>query len=331
MSSNVTNQTETKTIHQGDITYQNKDVTSKFLAEHFKGKSFRVYGLDLPEIQEVQPTNLPTVQANELRIDNLFLLTDGTAAIVDYESDYEASDKVKYLNYLVGIARRYRDNREACPNLRMIVIYTGNVRRNSVSCRYDIGALQMEIEAAFLLELDSDQIFTHLKEKVVRKELLSEEELMEFIILPLSYPGKKTQKQKIRETVTLAGQISDPGQQLFTLAGLLTFTDKVMDIKTVKQVRRMIEMTQVARIFEEEKQQALREVEERYEKEKRQTAEKYKKEKRQTAEKYKKEKQQTAKQTVKKMIELGLSTENILFVVPDYSAEKIEQLRRETE
>ena len=31
--------------------------------------------------------DIPTVKANELRIDNLFELTDGTAAIVDYESD----------------------------------------------------------------------------------------------------------------------------------------------------------------------------------------------------------------------------------------------------
>ena len=80
-----------------EIAYQNKDITSKFLAEHLKGKSFRVYGLDLPEIKEVRPTNIPVVQANELRMDNLFELEDGTVAIVDYESDYEEEDKIKYL------------------------------------------------------------------------------------------------------------------------------------------------------------------------------------------------------------------------------------------
>ena len=39
------------------IAYQNKDITSKFLAENFKGKTFRVYGLELPEIKNVLPTN----------------------------------------------------------------------------------------------------------------------------------------------------------------------------------------------------------------------------------------------------------------------------------
>ncbi len=74
------------------------------LAENFKGKTFRVYGLDLPGIREVRPTNIPAVKANELHMDNLFELEDDTVAMVDYESDYDGKDKVKYLNYLTGIA-----------------------------------------------------------------------------------------------------------------------------------------------------------------------------------------------------------------------------------
>ena len=43
-------------------------------------------------------TSLPAVKANELRLDNLFELADGSVAIVDYESVYDEEDKVKYLN-----------------------------------------------------------------------------------------------------------------------------------------------------------------------------------------------------------------------------------------
>lgn len=52
-----------------EIAYQNKDIVSKILAEKFRGKSLRVYGLDLPEIKEILPTNLPAIEANELRLD----------------------------------------------------------------------------------------------------------------------------------------------------------------------------------------------------------------------------------------------------------------------
>ena len=82
-----------------DIAYQNKDIFSKWMGETLKGKSFEAYGLDLPKIVRVEPTNLPTVEAYELRIDNLFMLEDGSWAIVDYESCYTKEDKVKYANY----------------------------------------------------------------------------------------------------------------------------------------------------------------------------------------------------------------------------------------
>ncbi len=206
-----------------EIAYQNKDITSKMLAENFKGKTFRVYGLDVPEIKQVTPTNLPVVKANELRLDNLFELADGTVAVVDYESDYDKADKVKYLNYITGIAGRYQKEKADCPVLRMIVIYTGDISRKQVSCEYDIGAVKLNVEPAFLSELDGEEIYSRLKEKVGKGLLLTDEELMEFIILPLSYRKKEEKKRKVRETVELAVRIQDRNQQIFTLAGILAF------------------------------------------------------------------------------------------------------------
>lgn len=278
-----------------EVAYQNKDITSKFLAENFKGKTFRVYGLDLPVIKQVLPTNIPTIKANELRLDNLFELADGTVALVDYESEYSKEDKVKYLNYLTGIANRYQKDKKDCPVLRMIVIYTGDIKREQVSAEYDIGAVSLKINPAFLSELDSEKVFHQLEEKVKRKQALSDEELMQFIILPLAYREKKQKQEKIHQTVELAVQIEDKGQQIFALSGILVFTDKVIDKETANKIRRAIEMTQVAQIFEEEKQQALTE------------------EKRQIA---------------MKMIEKNYPTEEIVSLISSYSQNDVEMLRR---
>ena len=218
---------------------------------------FRVYGLDLPEIREARPTDFPAVRANELRMDNLFELEDDTVAILDYESDYDKNDKVKYLNYLTGAADRYQKEKRGCPQLRMVVIYTGDINRSQVSSGYDIGAVKLHTETAILSELDSEGIMERLKSRVERNEMLTDEELMEFIILPLSYRKKEEKEKRVRETVELAVKIQDRGRQVFTLAGILTFTDKIIDRETASKIRRAIEMTQVAMIFEEEKQQAL--------------------------------------------------------------------------
>ena len=309
-----------------EIAYQNKDITSKALAEQMRGKSFQAYGLDLPEIRWALPTNIPTVKANELRLDNLFELADGTAAIVDYESAYKEEDKVKYLNYLTGIANRYLKEKEDCPKLRMVVIYTGDIERRQTSGEYDLGAVKLTVERAFLSELDGEGIFQHLERKVGQNEHLDDRELMEFIILPLSYRTKAEKQKKIQETVRLATQIQDRSQQLFTLAGILAFTDKVIDRKTANKIRRAIEMTQVAQIFEEEKQQALTQAAQMFEEEKRQTAQMFEEEKRQ-AEK------QAAKSAYRKiviqMIKKDYSSEEIASLVSSYSQDNVEELRKE--
>ena len=170
--------------------------------ENFKGKSFRVYGLDLPEVRKVLPTNIPTIKANELRLDNLFELADGSVAIVDYESEYCNDDKVKYLNYLTGIANRYLKEKKKCPMLRMVVIYTGDITRQQVSCIYNIGAVKMEVECAYLSELNSEEIFHRLKRKVEQNEKLADEELMEFIIYPLSYRTKEEKQEWLKRART---------------------------------------------------------------------------------------------------------------------------------
>ena len=66
------------------ISWQNKDIAPKSLAKMFRGKSFAVYGVNVPGIMDIWSTNLPLIEARELRLDSLFLLADSSYAIVDY-------------------------------------------------------------------------------------------------------------------------------------------------------------------------------------------------------------------------------------------------------
>ena len=136
-----------------DIAYQNKDIFSKFMGERMRNKSFKAYGLNLPEIVHVEPTNLPTIQATELRIDKLFELADGTFAIVDYESDYDEKNKLKYAVYLTGVLTRYYAQHNRFPVLRMIVIYTADVVRGTTKDQLDAGAIHLKMDTAFLSDL----------------------------------------------------------------------------------------------------------------------------------------------------------------------------------
>lgn len=235
-----------------EIAYQNKDITSKVFAEKFKGKSFKIYGLDIPKIKQVLPTNIPQIKANELRIDNAFLLNDDTVAIIDYESTYKSENKHKYINYINHIADCYSKEWNKSFRIRMIVIYTADVEKNNTEDILDVGCLKLEIESAYLSEINKEEISLRLKSKVNKGIQLSEEELMEFIILPLAYKGNDSKNNAIKEAIDMAKKIQEDDIKIFLLSGIAVFADKVIKAEYAAEIRRLLGMTKVGQLFENE-------------------------------------------------------------------------------
>lgn len=237
------------------IAYQNKDIEFKLMSETYKEKSFEAYGLKLPKIKEVLPTNLPAVSANEMRLDNLFLLEDDTVAIVDYESEDKDSNRVKYVNYIGRIMQRYESQEKRIPNLRMIVIYTGDVE--TAKDKWEMPCLTLKMEQVFISSLPDAEIYQSIKKKLDNHETLSDKELMQLIILPLAKKGKEEKQGMIEQVVDLAKQIEDENMQAFVITGILVSSDKFIDRDYAKTVRRYLSMTKVFQILEEEKQEAI--------------------------------------------------------------------------
>lgn len=300
-----------------EIAYQNKDITSKILGENLKHKSFAVYGINVPRICQVLPTNLPAIEANELRLDNLFLLEDGSLALVDYENDYDQADKVKYLNYITRTVKRCFEEGSTraaeVPKIRMIVIYTADIKPEKTQAIFDVGCLQLQTEEAFLSIIDSKKTEIQLEEKIKNGKPLTEEEQMKFIILPLTHQGEEEKQKCIQRCFALAREVEDVKVQTFILSGMLVFSDKVVTREDSKRIREWIMLTKVGQLFEEEKlEYAKKAVEEAVLEVRKEAEEATEKEKRNTA---------------AKLLKKGFSTAEILEVIEGMTAEEVEKLR----
>ena len=229
-----------------------------------KEKSLKAYGLNVPKVVDVLPTNLPALELNELRIDNIFVLEDGSYAIIDYESKYRYRNKVKYLSYVLRILRRLiRDKVDLRKvKIRIIIIYTADVKRGKTEPVFQAGAIQLITEEAFLIEIDGEKEYQRLLKKVENGQLLDEEDMMKMIILPLAYQGIEKQREIAKKVVDLIKQIKEMQMQRFLFAGVLSFTDKVIDEEVAQEIRRRLDMTKVGRIIYEEKIAYGKEVEE---------------------------------------------------------------------
>lgn len=232
------------------IAYQNKDILFKILGQTYKEKSFAAFGIDLPRIQALLPTDLPKISANEKSVDNLFLLEDGTYAIVDYESVYKRINKIKYLNYIARVMEKYYIEDDNF-NLRLIVIYTGDVDQAEPDLK--TACFTLHAEQAFLAHIDGRAAFREIQEKLQAGKPLDNDDLMKLVILPLTVPGTEGKQEMLEAVVGLAEQLADEEQQIFILSAVIVASDKFIQKEYMEQIRRKINMTQIGQMYEEEK------------------------------------------------------------------------------
>ncbi len=117
-------------------------------------------------------------------MDNLFLLEDGTYAIVDYESIDNVKNRIKYINYISRIVKRLYEDHGEIPKIRMIVIYTGNIV--AAKSGFDVGCMSLQMEQVFVNDIPAEEIYRTVKDKLLHGMGLAEQELMQMIILPLA-------------------------------------------------------------------------------------------------------------------------------------------------
>jgi hypothetical protein len=228
------------------IAYQNKDIVSKLFGEQMKGKSLSLFGLDTNlKVMDIRPTNIPIVQAKELRMDNLFELEDGSVAILDYESQFKETNFTKYGYYIMNVINRYL-NEGKTPDIHMMVLYTADIE--TAKTTLERTACRIKIEAAYLTGTPSEQWLIEIKESLAN-QIISDKTLMRLILLPLTYKDEEKKQETIKLCVNLAQKIPDKEQETFALAGILAFTDKIISNSTKKYIEEVLGMTQVGQML----------------------------------------------------------------------------------
>ena len=240
------------------IVYQNKDVGSKVLAEYLPGRDFRIFGIDLPKIKSLEPTNLPVVAANELQMDNLFLLEDDSYLIVDYESDYSEEKKSKYMNYLARLSARLYNKNRKYPPIHVLVIYTADVKAGMTKPVLDIAGLRLNLLEVFLTDMNGEMILQEIGEKLSRDEGLSADDQLRLIVSPLTFVGKEAKVEAAHRAILIADKINDERTERFVLQMIKVITNKFISEEDAQRIKEAIMMTKVDRLFEEEKRQAVK-------------------------------------------------------------------------
>lgn len=231
--------------NNNEIAYQHNDIVMKMFTDVCKGKSLAIFDSSLSKVKETLPTNLPTIRANELKIDNLFLLENGEFLIVDYESQYKDDNKIKYGYYTLDIYKKYK---EEYPNIKIkiMVLYTTKTKPKNTKNILDLGALSINIKEVFITDLNSELIRKEIFEKISKRERLKEEDLIKLIILPMTYENNNDKQISISEVAEQCKYIDDNDDKLFVLSGLNVFSNNVISNENTLKIKEMIKMLTTA-------------------------------------------------------------------------------------
>lgn len=152
------------------IAYQNKDIVSKLFGDQMKGKPLSLFGLKTKlKVVDIRPTNIPIIQARELRMDNLFELEDGSVAILDYESEYKEANFTKYGRYLMDVIDRYLKEGKH-PDIHMMVLYTADIEKAKTELSRT--ACRIQVEASYMTGLPSDAWLKEAQKVLLTIQLL---------------------------------------------------------------------------------------------------------------------------------------------------------------
>ena len=116
----------------------------------------------------------------------------------------------------------------------------------------EVSANELRMEQVLVKNLPAEEISQRIGGKLKDGRDLTEQELMQLIILPLSGKGREAKQKWIQQVISFAKQMKDEEEQKFVLSGLLVVSDKFISKEDSEIIRREITMTKVGKMIYEE-------------------------------------------------------------------------------
>lgn len=239
-----------------NISYGAKDILYKLMGQLYKGRPLEALGVsDMPKIMDRLPRNFFENEVLEGGPNEIFILEDGSILLFGYEDERNIDENMFiYLEVAVKVIKRYYKHRGTFPKVRMAIIYNSSVKeaRNTLS----FGDILICSESIFMSELSGEKVLNELKPKVIEGNLTQADKI-KFIMLPLMRNEYKDTNM-LRECVQLAKSIKSERDEAIILNGIIESTDKFINDDQARELKELLEMTKIERLYNEERDIAVK-------------------------------------------------------------------------
>jgi hypothetical protein len=203
------------------VSFKVEDGVMKKAMEFFQENAVDFFGID-KKIIAPAATEIKNVDIKTNALDYLFYTEDGEYLHFEFQTTKKKEDITRFLYYDTSLF--CRDNRK----IETIVVYSSKIT-NAVT-HIDAGTVKYNIKAFYMYNLDGDENYIYLKNKINNGEHLTNEDIMKLTFIPLMRTDKDKGDITI-DCIELANGIPNGEEKTKSLTLLYALFDKFGDEK----------------------------------------------------------------------------------------------------
>lgn len=188
-------------------------------------------------------TEIKNIEIKTGYTDYLFYTDDGNYLHFEFQTTDKKDDIRRFLYYDASLF--YRDKKK----VRTVVIYSADIGKADEYI--DAGTIKYGVEAIYMKQFDGDEKLEYLREKIERREKLTNEDILTLTMLPLM-SGKGSRSERTIESIELTNNLEDSENKLQSLSLLYALLDKFGDEISRKKLKEMITMTEIGKMIRDE-------------------------------------------------------------------------------
>ncbi|MBU3191506.1 hypothetical protein K9O30_19670 [Clostridium bowmanii] len=210
-----------------------EDSVLKSAMDFFQQNAVDFFGINTKIIAPAQ-TELKDIKINTNFMDYTFYTEDGNYLHFEFQTTNRQEDIRRFMFYDASL--HYKGNRK----IRTVVVYSSDIKK--VESYIDAGSIKYHIEAYYMNNIDGDEKYNYLKNKIDNNEELTNEEVLGLTFIPLM-KGKLTRTERTIRSIELVDKINISDSKLKCLTMLYALLEKFGDVESKKRFKEVFNMT----------------------------------------------------------------------------------------
>ena len=215
----------------------------KSIMELFKGDAVKFFGIDKRVVSNTR-TELSEIYVQKNINDWILETDDGMLLHFEFQCTYDVEDLYRFMVSDAIMCFKFKKP------VKTMVVYSAEIEDTITTL--DIGAIQYNVDAFYMVKLDGDKAYADVKAKIETGKRITKQDIMNIVFLPLMKTGED-RVAKLEQAIMLSKELKTADEQLQIQAMIGMLAEKfVSDEDVLQRLKGLINMGAIAEMIRED-------------------------------------------------------------------------------